>query len=213
MIKIENIKTCGWEPAIKGMRNPKKSLGKMDSKFDGNKMRLGQNDEELMKRLVASGSSHAKFRRMISVYMDITAPLYWWKEFDTYKVGTVSNSESTMHTIHQKEFELDDFSYDHLKVFSDEESAIDFKKILIDTITFLNIARSLYIQTKLKDYWWQMIQLLPTSYNQKRTVMVNYETLNRIYKDRKNHKLNEWIDFCKIIRDELNDSWVFTEEF
>ena len=198
MIKIENVEVFGWEAAIRGMRNPMNSWAKSDSfEFppdeDGTPY-IGPNDYKLMKNLRESGTDHRKFMRMITVYVDITAPLYWWKEFDTYKVGTVANSCSTMHKITEKEFILDDFSHEHL--FIDDE-AIDFLKHLVSGLYFY---RAKYIQTKNKDYWWQIIQLLPSSYNQKRTIMLNYETLANIYKSRKDHKLDEWRDFCKWIK-------------
>lgn len=198
MIKIENYDVVGWEHAIRGMRNPMNSWEKSDSfEFppdDDGKPWIGLNDLSLMKRLRNAGTDHRKFMRMITVYVDITAPLYWWKEFDTYKVGTIANSCSTMHKITEKEFVLDDFSHEHL--FIDDE-AIDFLKHLVSG---LNFYRTKYIQTKNKDYWWQIIQLLPSSYNQKRTVMLNYEVLANIYKSRKDHKLDEWRDFCKWIK-------------
>lgn len=204
MIKIENIETMGWKHTIRGMRNPMNSWDRSDSEFNigysGTGMWLGANDKSLMKRLRNAGTDHRKFMRMITVYMDITAPLYWWKEFDTYKVGTVANSCSTMHKIHEKEFTIDDFSYEHLTVYNhDGEICRDFKGTLEDLIDELNIARKLFIETKDKTWWWQMIQLLPSSYNQKRTVMLNYEVLANIYKSRKNHKLDEWQYFCKQI--------------
>ena len=194
MIKIENYEVMGWEHAIRGMRNPMNSWDRSDSEFyidwdAGEKIEIVcKNDLDLMKRLASGGSDDRKFMRMIVVYLDITAPLYWWKEFDTYKVGTVANSCSTMHKIHTKEFELDDFSHEHLV----GESEIALKAI----VDQLNFARIAYLETKDKDYWWEMIQLLPTSYNQKRTVMLNYEVLKNIYHARKNHKLDEWHHFC-----------------
>ena len=212
MIKIENVEVLGWEAAIRGMRNPMNSWEKSDSGFGcGNDKEyfcencssssyctsrtttynIGSNDLKLMHTLCKAGSDHRKFMRMINVSVDITAPLYWWKEFDTYKVGTVANSCSTMHKIHAKEFTLDDFSHEHL---SD-----DSIKLLKDIIFVLNFHREKYLETKDKKYWWQMIQLLPSSYNQKRTVMLNYEVLVNIYKSRKNHKLDEWVEFCKWI--------------
>lgn len=168
---------------------------------------LGNNDHSLMQRLSKAGTDHRKFMRMIPVYVRITAPLYWWKEFDTYKVGTVANSCSTMHKIAEKEFTLDDFSCEHLKnVFdvtipytSNITSIFEYKKILEDNIEILNNARNLYLETKNKMFWWQMIQLLPSSYNQTRNVMMNYEVLANIYKSRKHHKLDEWRKFCKWI--------------
>lgn len=222
MIEIENIETTGWSAAIRGMRNPMNSWKKSDSHWDYFPPRddrhcivqkardeeyvIGPNDRDLMLRLRKAGSDHRKFMRMIVVYMDITAPLYWWKEFDTYKVGTVANSCSTMHKIAAKEFTLDDFSYEHLyegnkfkemcfsaNVYSKEITATDALKIIIDA---LNNYREQYLVTKDKSDWWQMIQLLPSSYNQKRTVMLNYEVLANIYAARKDHKLNEWRTFC-----------------
>lgn len=211
MIKIEETETCGWEAAIRGMRNPMNSWDKSDSAFGRNlaipyaqnnpiiwfnkygvEMYIGDNDLDLMHRLCAAGSDHRKFMRMIVVYCDITAPLYWWKEFDTYKVGTVANSCSTMHKIHDKEFAIDDFSHEHL-----QEPMLE---ILKHTIHGLNDSREAYLNSKDKLMWWQMIQLLPSSYNQKRTVMLNYEVLGNMYKSRKNHKLDEWHDFCDWIK-------------
>lgn len=210
MIKFENTEVMGWTHAIRGMRNPLNSWDKSDSKYKcpyrekdapicancNENICVGPNDLDLMKRLRNAGSpDHRKFMRMITVYVDITAPLYWWKEFDTYKVGTVANSCSTMHKIAAKEFGLEDFSTEHL--YSDE---LDFFKELIDR---LNGARELYLDSKKKEDWWQMIQLLPSSYNQKRTVMLNYEVLANIYKSRRGHKLDEWsvgfMDWIKIL--------------
>lgn len=218
MIKIENVETYGWEAAIRGMRNPLNSWHKTDSAFyshteEGIDHKIGPNDLGLMKRLRNAGTDHRKFMRMITVYLDITAPLYWWKEFDTYKVGTVANSCSTMHKIQAKEFTLDDFSHEHL--FSTVN--------LENTINELNLYRDIYNNYKeqtdeykgdisKKDIWWQMIQLLPSSYNQKRTVMLNYEVLANMYASRKNHKLDEWIDFCKWI-DYLPYSELITGKF
>lgn len=205
MIKIDNVEIFGWEAAIRGMRNPMNSWEKSDSRWiDPNDscinyeyaepyFEVGPNDLDLMKRLAKAGTDHRKFMRMITVYLDITAPLYFWKEFSTYKVGTVANSCSTMHKIHEKEFTLDDFSHEHLLG--------DSKDILCSTISTLNFYRNEYVSTKDKTYWWQMIQLLPSSYNQKRTVMLNYEVLANMYKSRKNHKLHEWRDFCKWIEE------------
>ena len=210
MIKIENTGVFGWEAAIRGMRNPMNSWEKSDSDMhdqqdcDGGccgDVRLGENDLKLMKSLAKGGPVHAKYRRMIVVYADITAPLYWWKEFDTYKVGTVANSCSTMHKIHAKEFTLDDFSHEHL-INTDESK----KSVFIEDNPFvfmeamvicLNNCREKYLETKDKKWWWQMIQLLPSSYNQRRTVMMNYEMLANVYRSRKDHKLDEWKDFCK----------------
>lgn len=181
-----------WEIIIEGMRNPKNSWSRMDSTFES-EFCVGGNDYLLMENLAKGGAVHAKYRRMIPVYLTINAPLYWWKEFDTYKVGTVANSCSTMHKIHDKEFTLDDFSHEHM----DEWSKVLLKKVIF----LLNTNRTNFIRKKhRKDYWRQMIQLLPTSYNQKRTVMLNYEVLCNIYHSRKNHKLDEWHTFCDWIR-------------
>lgn len=202
MLKIENFEVLGWEHAIRGMRNPMNSWEKSDTKYFDEYFEyryedcpdIGPNDHDLMMRLRNAGTDHRKFMRMITVYLDITAPLYWWKEFDTYKVGTVANSCSTMHKIAAKEFTLEDFSCEHLTVES-----ITFG--LEPVIDILNKNRELYIQwenagEEKKNLWWQMIQLLPSSYNQKRTVMLNYEVLANIYKSRRNHKLDEWHTFC-----------------
>lgn len=210
MIKIDTVEITGWEAAIRGMRNPLESWEKSDSDrcencdFDDDFYCIGDNDLRLMLQLSNAGSDHAKYRRMITVYADILAPLYWWKEFDTYKVGTVSNSCSTMHKIHEKEFTFDDFSHEKLinsacMEIQEQHIRISPTQALATTIECLNSYRDLYLQTKDKKYWWQMIQLLPSSYNQKRTVMLNYEVLANIYKSRKNHKLDEWKDFCKWI--------------
>lgn len=234
MLKIENTEVMGWEAAIRGMRNPMNSWEKSDSRFsflddcgdcthcnlrfdECNEQQIGPNDLDLMTRLRNAGTDHRKFMRMITVYLDITAPLYWWKEFDTYKVGTVANSCSTMHKIHEKEFTLEDFSCEHLigspipnfnKHVHVTEKAEDGNKcysfglgttptcFMEWIIGVLNTYRELYLKTKDKKYWWQMIQLLPSSYNQKRTVMLNYEVLANIYKSRRNHKLDEWHTFC-----------------
>ena len=199
MIKIENIEVFGWEAAIRGMRNPMNSWDKSDSfEFPPDEdgiLWIGSNDLKLMQSLIRAGTDHSKFMRMINVTMDITAPLYWWKEFDTYKVGTVANSCSTMHKIHSKEFTLEDFSHEHL--FTDDE-ALPFLNHLISG---LNFYRNKYIETKDKKYWWQIIQLLPSSYNQKRTIQLNYQVLRNIYFSRRNHKLDEWHDFCSIIEE------------
>lgn len=222
MIKIENVEIMGWEHAIRGMRNPMNSWEKSDSgickggesgigcencaNYDScehtydHSWQLGKADRDLMMRLAAGGPVHAKYRRMITVYVDITAPLYWWKEFDTYKVGTVANSCSTMHKITAKEFTLEDFSHEHLVEDESIPTRVYSPKGMIEaTVENLNLLRNLYIETKDKKYWWQMIQLLPSSYNQKRTVMLNYEVLAGIYPMRKNHKLDEWVEFCKWI--------------
>ena len=231
MLKIENVEVMGWEHAIRGMRNPKNSWEKSDSgtcmdtlachSCEKNRTTecnvtvkpedfvIGPNDKKLMMTLRNAGTDHRKFMRMITVYLDITAPLYWWKEFDTYKVGTVVNSCSTMHKIHAKEFTLEDFSDEHL---DDERNVLENCNeyqlgdyywpeytswdILNLTIYALNYYRDLYLQTKDKKYWWQMIQLLPSSYNQKRTVMCNYEVLCNMYKSRRTHKLDCWHTLC-----------------
>lgn len=237
MLKIENTEVVGWEHAIRGMRNPMNSWKKSDScisdvaqcfmceelkkcpanDWDKPYLKIGPNDLDLMTRLRNAGTDHRKFMRMITVYLDITAPLYWWKEFDTYKVGTVANSCSTMHKIAEKEFTLDDFSHEHLDDIWEYEPEvrdmapiIEFEtrtetynnyvlgpyNILNLTIKMLNRCRDLYNQTKDKKYWWQLIQLLPSSYNQRRTIMLNYEVLTNIYKSRRNHKLDEWHTLC-----------------
>lgn len=210
MIKIDRTNTYGWEAAVRGMRNPMNSWAKSDSHYcwepqypgggcfgcelnsDHNcrvdKYVVGAADLDLMKRLIKSGTDHSKFLRMIGVTCDLTAPLYWWKEYDTYKVGTVANSCSTMHKIHAKKFEREDFSTDHL--------IPRMKEVLDVTIANLNACRGNFLETQDKKWWWQMIQLLPTSYNQKRTVQLNYAVLRNIYHSRKNHKLDEWHDFC-----------------
>lgn len=204
MIKFENTEVSGWESAIRGMRNPMNSWKKSDSRwepqFDTETgpchgfFVIGPNDLNLMARLRNAGTDHRKFMRMITVYVDITAPLYWWKEFDTYKVGTVANSCSTMHKIAAKEFTPEDFSHEHL--FTEEnlryEAELDSLKLLNTIINALNVYRLAYLEEGDKSIWWQMIQLLPSSYNQRRTVMLNYEVLTNIYKSRKNHKLDEW---------------------
>ena len=235
MIKFENTEVVGWEHAIRGMRNPMNSWAKSDSQtctncngcLPGQECErykngtfIGPNDLDLMTRLRNAGTDHRKFMRMITVYLDITAPLYWCKEFDTYKVGTVANSCSTMHKITDKEFEEGDFSTEHL--FDAESKDVEFPIIhgeehspiwsLNMTIKMLNFYRKKYLETKtkpmkeeakraplIKAYWWQMIQLLPSSYNQKRTVMLNYEVLANMYKSRRNHKLDEWHTFCEWI--------------
>ena len=221
MLKIENVEIAGWEHAIRGMRNPKNSWERSDSHwdyvnqgpeyltvahFDDADFNIGPNDKKLMSTLRDAGTDHRKFMRMITVYLDITAPLYWWKEFDTYKVGTVANSCSTMHKIADKEFTLEDFSHEHLDGVSRDmfiQNDYDqpyffcsFEDMLYIQVEALNRARNLYLDTKDKKYWWQMIQLLPSSYNQRRTVMLNYEVLANIYKSRRNHKLTEWHTFC-----------------
>ena len=208
MIKVENITYHGWEEAIRGMRNPMNSWEKSDSyKAADDDYSIGPNDYDLMNRLRNAGTDHRKFMRMITVYMDIVAPLYWWKEFDTYKVGTVANSCSTMHTIAAKEFTLEDFSHEHL-----ENSEIHCLILLDRIINVLNFARDMYLETKSKEWWWHMIQLLPSSYNQRRTVMLNYEVLTNIHKSRMGHKLDEWREFCDIIRKKLPYSELITGE-
>ena len=214
MIKIENTEVFGWEAAIRGMRNPMNSLDKSDSgmsviicsddeelpKYPEYEFRIGEADLKLMRNLAKAGSDHAKYLRMINVTCDITAPLYWWKEFDTYKVGTVANSCSTMHKIHAKEFTMDDFSHEHLlneNPYDVDDWEYAPSKILWNVIETLNYNRELFLKTKDKLYWWQMIQLLPSSYNQKRTVQLNYQVLLNMYRARKNHKLDEWREFCK----------------
>ena len=224
MIRLENYEVVGWEHAIRGMRNPMNSWKKSDSEFFidnvGDDMYerhfrqaadIGDNDHNLMMKLAKGGSVHAKYRRMITVYVDITAPLYFFKEFDTYKVGTVANSCSTMHKIHEKEFTMEDFSCEHLLGYdSPYEDTFDLIPNIDDdlqleccsteflkmNVGILNFYRERYLATKDKKYWWQMIQLLPSNYNQKRTVMLNYEVLAGIYESRRNHKLDEWREFC-----------------
>ena len=236
MIKLENTKVLGWEHAIRGMRNPMNSWAKSDSGWntmyevddveerskylliqeeDEYEYFIGPNDQDLMKRLRNAGTDHRKFMRMITVYVDILAPLYWWKEFDTYKVGTVANSCSTMHKIAEKEFTLEDFSCEHLfddysledqltygcSDTGDDNFCYTSKDALQVICDILNHHRFMYLETKDKKYWWQMIQLLPSSYNQRRTVMLNYEVLANIYKSRRNHKLDEWHTFCDWIEE------------
>lgn len=198
MLKIEKVVTPSqeqWEIVIEGMRNPKNSWDRIDSKFDvtssDTEIFLGGNDKKLMKTLVAGGPVHAKFRRMLPVFITLSAPLYWWKEADTYRVGTVRNSCSTMHKIQAKEFTLDDFSTENLNNYALQN--------LKQTIEVLNYNRERFLKTKDKEYWWQLIQLLPSSYNQKATIMVNYEVLYNMYMWRKNHKLDEWHTFCDMI--------------
>lgn len=203
MIKLERTDVFGWEAAIRGMRNPMNSWDKSDSSDQGeNGFYIGKNDLSLMKKLSRAGTDHSKFLRMINVTVDITAPLYWWKEFDTYKVGTVANSCSTMHKIHSKEFTREDFSCEHLgkEVILKGTNLNVALDCLHQTIKVLNSARQWYLETNDKKYWWQMIQLLPSSYNQKRTVQLNYQVLKNMYHARKNHKLDEWRDFCSWIK-------------
>lgn len=227
MIKIEYWETYGWRAAIRGMRNPKNSGGRSDSQFDRevknyfdeddvpcidiSPFLIGPNDLELMVKLCNAGTDHGKFLRMITVTADITAPLYWWKEYDTYKVGTVANSCSTMHKIHAKEFTADDFSHEHLLSMANNDAGdalflndannirVDGDDLLGLTINVLNYYRGRYIKTKDKRYWWQMIQLLPSSYNQRRTVQFNYAVLRNMYHARKAHKLDEWRNFCAFV--------------
>lgn len=226
MLKIENTEVLGWDAAIRGMRNPLNSWEKSDSQFvrdpdygcfgvcpcaelvDCDCCHVGPNDLKLMNTIRNAGTDHRKFMRMITVYLDITAPLYWWKEFDTYKVGTVANSCSTMHKIADKEFTLEDFSHEHLLSMANNDAGdalflndannirVDGDDLLGLIINVLNYYRGRYIKTKDKRYWWQLIQLLPSSYNQKRTVMLNYEVLANIYKSRRHHKLDEWHTLC-----------------
>ena len=204
MIKIENIDVYGFEAAIRGARNPKNSWHLMDSCYNNGEFEIGENDYKLLKNLTIAGPEHRKWNRMVTVTMDITAPLYWWKEYDTYKVGTVANSCSTMHKIQAKKFEMSDFSVEHL-----DRIALRTFKAVIDE---LNLDRKLFNETKDKKYWWQMIQLLPTSYNQKRTVHLNYEVLGTIYHQRRHHKLDEWVEFCDTIKT-LPYSEFITREF
>lgn len=220
MIKIENEDIYGWEAAIRGARNPMNSWDKSDSyecrstggchceneNYGANGefchgINIGPNDKKLLQNLAHAGPDHGKFLRMITVTLDITAPLYWWKEFDTYKVGTVANSCSTMHKIHAKEFELDDFSHEHLgeDVVVNGENLNVSLACLQQTIRVLNTARQWFVDTHDKKYWWQLIQLLPTSYNQRRTVLLNYQVLKSMYHARKHHKLDEWRDFCRFV--------------
>ena len=248
MLKIEKFVTASpeqWKIIIEGMRNPLNSWDKSDSftctedhdcnpnypytsnpgscpVYDLNPdFIIGPNDHSLMERLDNAGTEHRKFMRMIPVWVTLSAPLYWWKEADTYKVGTVRNSCSTMHKIQAKEFTLEDFSCEHLmdwKDYEDEAKKLEpdrlcnFKFYMMDTINALNNARELYLKTKDKKYWWQMIQLLPSSYNQKATLLLNYEILSNMYHQRKNHKLDEWHTFCDWIR-ELPYSELITREF
>lgn len=221
MIKLENVVLASPEQMefiIEGMRNPMNSWEKSDSEIkyeswhdmSGGKYEIGPNDHSLMQRLSNAGTEHRKYMRMMPVYVRITAPLYWWKEFDTYKVGTVANSCSTMHKIQEKEFTLEDFSHEHLNAFipeNEEHITIDGGEFIsLNTeghlrmvVHHLNFNREKYLETKDKKYWWQMIQLLPSSYNQTRNVMLNYEVLANIYRQRKNHKLDEWGEVCKWI--------------
>lgn len=204
MIKIENIDVYGFEAAIRGARNPMNSWHLMDSCTNNGEFEIGENDYKLLKNLTIAGPEHRKWNRMVTVIMDVTAPLYWWKEYDTYKVATVANSCSTMHKIHAEEFTLDDFSCENLTCLS--------LQMLDNTTRVLNYYRDKFNDTKNKKYWWQMIQLLPTSYNQKRTVHLNYEVLGTIYHQRRHHKLDEWQVFCDTIKT-LPYSEFITREF
>ena len=222
MIRIENTGVYGFEAAIRGMRNPMNSWEKSDSfirtcsKGDLDRLcdkncqdpycsgpnisGIGKNDLDLMIRLRNAGTDHRKFMRMITVTADITAPLYWYKEYDTYKVGTVANSCSTMHKIHAKEFDVNDFSHEHVEELTGDDYNMSYD-FLLRTVDILNYYRKKFLETNDKKYWWQMIQLLPSSYNQRRTVMLNYEVLTNIYHARKNHKLDEWHTFCDWIEE------------
>ena len=219
MIKVENIDVYGWEAAIRGARNPMNSWDRMDTCYNNGEFEIGENDYKLLKNLTIAGPEHRKWNRMVTVTMDITAPLYWWKEYDTYKVGTVANSCSTMHKIQAKKFTLDDFSHDYL--YEEENGWIEDEygykwccapTCLETTVNTLNAYRYQYNKTKDKKYWWQMIQLLPTSYNQKRTVHLNYEVLGTIYHQRRHHKLDEWVELCDTIKT-LPYSEFITREF
>ena len=205
MIKIENVDVYGFETAIRGARNPMNSWDRMDSCYNNGEFEIGENDYKLLQNLTIAGPEHRKWNRMITVTMDITAPLYWWKEYDTYKVGTVANSCSTMHKIQAKKFEMSDFSVEHL----DRITLGTFKAVIDE----LNLDRKLFNETKDKKYWWQMIQLLPTSYNQKRTVHLNYEVLGTIYHQRRHHKLDEWQVFCDTLEMLLPYGEFITKDF
>ena len=231
MLKIENFEVLGWEHAIRGMRNPMNSWEKSDSGYCQRDLLrdcttcvhkstdypvcysgfdIGPNDYDLMTRLRNAGTDHRKFMRMITVYLDITAPLYFWKEFDTYRVGVEKNSCSTMHKIHAKEFTLEDFSHEHVEELTGDDYNMSYD-FLLRTIDILNYYRKKFLETNDKKYWWQMIQSLPTSYNQKRTVMLNYEVLANIYKSRRHHRLDEWHTICDWI-EELPYSELITGE-
>ena len=202
MIKIENIDVYGFEAAIRGARNPMNSWDRMDSCYNNGEFEIGENDYKLLKNLTIAGPEHRKWNRMVTVTMDITAPLYFFKEYDTYKVGTVANSCSTMHKIQAKKFEMSDFSVEHLRSL----------RVMHEIIDELNFYRDKFNKDKKKEDWWEMIQLLPTSYNQKRTVHLNYEVLGTIYHQRRHHKLTEWVDFCDTIKT-LPYSEFITREF
>ena len=202
MIKIENIDVYGFETAIRGARNPMNSWDRMDSCYNNGEFEIGENDYKLLKNLTIAGPEHRKWNRMVTVTMDITAPLYFFKEYDTYKVGTVANSCSTMHKIQAKKFEMSDFSVEHLRSL----------RVMHEVIDELNFYRDKFNKDKKKEDWWEMIQLLPTSYNQKRTVHLNYEVLGTIYHQRRHHKLDEWHVFCDTIKT-LPYSEFITREF
>lgn len=224
MIKIENVETCGWDAAIRGMRNPKNSWVKSDSHkcpcadWDGDcpmvmngdepakdcepekyRFCVGENDFKLMQALANSGPDDGKFLRMIHVQLDVTAPLYWWKEADQYKVGTVTDSCSTMHKIHAKEFDVNDFSHEHVEELTGDDYNMSYD-FLLRTVDILNYYRKKFLDAKDKRYWWQLIQLLPSSYNQRRTWDLNYAVLRNIYHARRNHKLDEWRELCAWIK-------------
>ncbi len=193
MIKIERTEVMNFENALRGARNPFNSWDRSDSKYDENgKYILGENDLGLAMRLSKAGTDHRKFMRMIFVSVDLTAPLYWWKEFDTYKVGTVANSCSTMHKIHSKKLTRDDFSFDKLNE--------DSLKIMDNLLDYIEDIRQKYLETKDKELWYNLIQLLPSSFNQMRTVTLNYENLRNMYYARKSHKLDEWHIYCDWIK-------------
>lgn len=215
MLRIENTEVIGWEAAIRGMHNPMNSWEKSDSgwyltgtpgtnpaaandKYLREKYCIGDNDLDFMTRLSKADTDHRKFMQMITVYVDITAPLYWWKEFDTYKDGTVANSCSTMHKIHAKEFDVNDFSHEHVEELTDDDYNMSYD-LLLQTVDVLNYYRRKFLETNVKKYWWQLIQLLPSSYNRKQTVVLNYEVLANMYKSRHSHKLDEWHTFCNWI--------------
>ena len=202
MIKIENIDVYGFEAAIRGARNPMNSWDRMDSCYNNGEFEIGENDYKLLKNLTIAGPEHRKWNRMVTVTMDITAPLYFFKEYDTYKVGTVANSCSTMHKIQAKKFEMSDFSVEHLRS----------SRVMHEIIDELNFYRDKFNKDKKKEDWWEMIQLLPTSYNQKRTVHLNYEVLGTMYHQRRHHKLDEWVEFCNTIK-RLPYSEFITREF
>ena len=202
MIKIENVDVYGFEAAIRGARNPMNSWDRMDSCYNNGEFEIGENDYKLLKNLTIAGPEHRKWNRMVTVTMDITAPLYFLKEWDTYKVGTVANSCSTMHRIQAKKFEMSDFSVEHLRSL----------RVMHEIIDELNFYRDKFNKNKKKEDWWEMIQLLPTSYNQKRTVHLNYEVLGTIYHQRRHHKLDEWHVFCDTIKT-LPYSEFITREF